>query len=109
MFGRNADTGIADNQAVVFCVDRYTAAGNIVLDGIVAEIVKDLLEHSADTLDRKAITSYIDRNILLSSAGGQNLFYIFCQRQRLPRVSKVIIEPYLPYWITGERKENAFP
>ena len=43
VFCRNANTGITDNQTVVFCVDRYTAAWNIVLDGIVAEIIDLML------------------------------------------------------------------
>ena len=70
MLGRNTDAGIADNQPVILHLDRHTAAGNIVLDGVVAEIVDDLLEHSADTFHCKAITGHINLNILLISAGG---------------------------------------
>ena len=70
VFRRNANAGIADNQTVILCMDRHTAAGDIVLDGIVAEIVNDLLEHPADTLNVETISSYIDLNILLSSTGG---------------------------------------
>ena len=70
MFSRNADAGIADGQLMILHMNMDTAAGDIVLDGIVAEIVKDLLEHSADTLNGKAITGHINLNILLISAGG---------------------------------------
>ena len=79
MFSRNSDAGIADNQTIILCVDRHAAAGDIVLDGIVAEVVNDLLEHSADTLNGKAITGHINRYILFSSAGCQNFFYILAK------------------------------
>ena len=74
----NTDAGIADNQALVFCLNRYAATRNVVLDGIIAEVVNNLLEHSADTFDRKPIASNIDLNALLRSAGCQNFLYILC-------------------------------
>ena len=76
MLGRNADTGIADNQTIILGMDRHAAAGNIILNGIVAEVINGLLEHSADTFDGKAITSYIDLHILLRSTGCQNFLHI---------------------------------
>ena len=83
MFCRNANTGIADNQTVVFCVDRYTAAWNIVLDGIVAEIINDLLEHSSNTHNSKTCTGHIDPHIHFSCASVENFLYILRQSQHI--------------------------
>ena len=79
MLGRNADTGITVNLSIILGLDRHAAAGDIILDGVVTEVVKDLLEHSADTFDCKAITSYIDLHILLRSTGCQNFLHILAK------------------------------
>ena len=34
---------------------------------------------------------------------------VFSHFQRLPKVSSVRTEPYLPYWMAGARKEKALP
>ena len=60
MFGRNADAGIADNQAVAFRMDYYTAAGDIVLNSIVAEITIPREQSSTATA-----TNTVERKILL--------------------------------------------
>ena len=77
MLSGNADAGIADNQTVILCANRYTSAGNIIFDGIVAEVIDHFMEHSADTFDLKTITGNIDLNAFLRSTGCQNFLYIF--------------------------------
>ena len=44
MLSRNADTGIFHHQTIIFSMDRYPAAGNIVLDGVVAEVIDHLMQ-----------------------------------------------------------------
>ena len=39
MLHRDTDAGITDNQAIILCMDRHDATGNIVLDSIVAKVV----------------------------------------------------------------------
>ena len=83
MLGRNADTGIADGQTIVFCADRYTATGNILLDRIVAEIIDHLVEHSANTFHTEAVAGDLQHYLLIGGAGFQNGFYLFCQFQHI--------------------------
>ena len=77
MLGRNTNAGIADNQAVIFCLDRHAATGDIILDGIFAEVIDHFMEHSADTFDPEATTSNIDLNAFFRGTGCQNFLYIF--------------------------------
>lgn len=61
MFGRNTDTSILHTQqnftVLLSNGYLYTAAGVVVLNGIVTKIVNDLVQQSADTIDKMPMRS----------------------------------------------------
>ena len=67
MFGRNTNTGILHAQqyfTVFLCNGHFhAAAGGVVLNGIVAKVVNDLIQQSADTIDNTIIAGNFQRNI----------------------------------------------
>lgn len=67
MFGSNPDTGILhaqQNFTGLLCNGHFhAAAGIVVLNGIVAKVVNDLIQQSADTIDNTIIAGNFQRNI----------------------------------------------
>ena len=67
MFGRNTDTGILHAQqhftGLLSHIHFHAAAGVVVLNGIVAKVVYDLIQQSADTIDNTIIAGHFQRNI----------------------------------------------
>ena len=67
MFRRNTDAGIADadlNSPLLLCNSNLNfAAGIVVLDGIIAEIVNHFIQQSTDTMDDTIIAGHFQRNI----------------------------------------------
>ena len=62
-------------------MDRYAAAWNIVLDGIIAKVIEHLVEQPPDALHTEAWAGDLDGHILFCSAGCQNGFHIHSQFQ----------------------------
>ena len=67
MFGRNTNAGILNAQqnfTGLLCNGHFhAAAGVVVLNGIVAKVVNDLIQQSADTIDNTIIAGNFQRNI----------------------------------------------
>ena len=67
MFGRNTNAGILNAQqnfTGLLCNGHFhAAAGIVVLNGIVAKVVNDLIQQSADTIDNTIIAGNFQRNI----------------------------------------------
>jgi len=67
MFGRNTDTGILHTQqnftGLLYNGHFYAATGIVVLNGIVAKVINDLVQQSTDTVDKSIIAGHFQRNI----------------------------------------------
>ena len=67
MFGRNTDAGIdnADLDGTLLLGNRnlYMPARIVIFNGIVAKVVNDLIQQSADTIDNTIIAGNFQRNI----------------------------------------------
>ena len=67
MFGSNPDTGILHAQqhftGLLSHIHFHATAGGVVLNGIVAKVVNDLIQQSADTIDNTIIAGNFQRNI----------------------------------------------
>ena len=77
MLGSDADTGILHTQQhfTFFLRNGYfhAAAGGVVLNSIVAEVVNDLVQQSADTIDNTLIAGDFQRNIFQLCRIGKGL------------------------------------
>ena len=77
MISRDANAGISDRQFSILDLDGDLAAGDVVFDGIVTEIIDDLVEHSAYALNPETISGNLYGHILFSGTLFKDTLHIF--------------------------------